>query len=71
MRYDGFIAPDIKPKTNADRIRAMSDEELAELLLNACIGSRCGEQPMNEYGSIDCFACRLNWLKQPAEGKQQ
>ena len=53
--------------TNADRIRAMSDEELAELLLNACIGSKCGEQPTNEHGSIDCFACRLTWLKQPAE----
>ena len=55
------------PMTNADRIRAMSDEELAKLLLNACIGSKCGEQPMNEYGSIDCFACRMKWLKQPAE----
>ena len=56
-----------KTLTNADRIRAMSDEELAKLLLNACIGSKCGEQPMNEYGSIDCFACRMKWLKQPAE----
>lgn len=53
--------------TNADRIRAMGDEELAELLLNACIGSKCGEQPTNEHGSIDCFACRLKWLKQPAD----
>ena len=54
-------------KTNADRIRSMSDEELAELLLNACIGSKCGEQPTNEHGSIDCFACRLTWLKQPVQ----
>ena len=55
------------PQTNADRIRAMSDEELAKLLLNACIGSKCGEQPLNEVGSVDCFACRMKWLRQPAE----
>ncbi len=55
------------PMTNADRIRAMTDEELAKLLLNACIGSKCGEQPQNENGSINCFACRLNWLKKPVE----
>ena len=53
--------------TNADRIRAMSNEELAKLLLNACVGSKCGEQPINEYGSIDCFACRMNWLGKSAE----
>ena len=56
-----------EPMTNADAIRAMSDEELAKLLLEACRGSKCGEQPLNEYGSIDCFRCRLTWLQQPKE----
>ena len=57
-----------KPQTNADRIREMSDEELAELLLNGCTGGTlCEDQPQNEYGSVDCFACRMKWLRQPAE----
>lgn len=43
-------------KTNADRIRAMSDEELAKLL--CCTGWRMIEQK-------EC----LEWLQQPAEGE--
>ena len=42
------------PTTNADRIRAMSDEELAKLL--CCTGWRMIEQK-------EC----LEWLQQPAE----
>ena len=43
-----------KRTTNADRIRAMSDEELAKLL--CCTGWRMIEQK-------EC----LEWLKQPAK----
>lgn len=58
-----------KPKTNADRIRAMSDEELAELLSNYCRNTQ------------DCYYCDFlgkcpgvagdwdKWLQQPAEGE--
>lgn len=53
--------------SNADRIRAMSDEELAKLLLDGCRGSKCDSQPQNEYGSVNCFECRMKWLQQPAE----
>lgn len=57
------------PKTNADRICAMTDEELVELL--------CGG-----YGGFDCSTCKIGdqrkcdmeckehcklWLQQPAE----
>ena len=42
------------PMTNADRIRAMTDEELAKLL--CCTGWRMIEQK-------EC----LEWLQQPAE----
>jgi hypothetical protein len=42
-----------KPQTNADRIRAMSDEELAENL--------CDRRLTKEIW--------LKWLKQPAEGE--
>ena len=49
--------------TNADRIRAMSDEELAAVIIcpkengaqiDACVGQSCME-------------CSLEWLQQPVE----
>ena len=47
--------------TNADRLRAMSDEELAEWLpfkMGACnMSEKCG----NDY---TCDVCWLDWLKQ-------
>ena len=55
-----------RKKTNADRIRAMSDEELAKLLLDGCRGSKCDGQQQNEFGSVNCFQCRRTWLQQPA-----
>lgn len=56
-----------KALTNADRIRAMSDEELAELLIDGCRGSNCDDQPQNEFGSVNCFQCMIKWLQKPAE----
>lgn len=56
-----------KPQTNADRIRAMSEEELAALLLDGCRGAKCSERSEDEFGSVDCFGCRIDWLKQPAK----
>lgn len=61
---DEIIDGEPKPQTNADRIRSMSDEELAELLVHSCRGSKCEERPQNEYGSVNCHACRLQWLHQ-------
>ena len=58
-----------KPTTNADRIRSMSDEELAEFIY------RC-EMSEIDYaktfcdlcnGQYKCGQCRLDWLQQPAE----
>lgn len=52
-----------KVKTNGDKIRAMSDEELA--VITMC--------PNNFGAEIDCFRagscaeCCTKWLKQPAE----
>ena len=51
----------------ADRIISMTDEELAELMLDGCRGSKCDDQPQNEWGSVNCFQCRLTWLQKPAE----
>ena len=73
MRYDGFIAPDTKPQTNADRIRAMSDEELAKECVRQFpmylwpTGVRTiyfdFEKP-NKNNAVNAW---LEWLKQPAE----
>ena len=55
------------PQTNADRIRSMTDEELANLLLDGCRGSKCEDQPQNDFGSVNCRDCRMRWLQQPAK----
>lgn len=62
------VAEDTKVLTNADHYRSASVEELAALLLDGCRGSKCEDQPQNEYGSVNCFQCRLEWLKQPYKG---
>ena len=56
-------------QTNADRIRAMSDEELAEWALHFvidCTEKTFGEDCVFEDGAE---AVMLQWLKQPAEGE--
>lgn len=64
-----------KPQTNADRIRGMSDEELAKVL-NAFVAYF---EECNRSHEIDCHDCELceicslregkalKWLQQPAE----
>ena len=59
-------------KTNADRIRAMSDEELAEMLNKAVVCHQlrelgyCHKCPL--FGATPCDTeGLLEWLKQPAE----
>lgn len=56
--------------TNADRIRAMSDDELAEVLGKLV---HCGGCPMRGNCKVDNLPCDkvlLEWLKQPVEGHQ-
>lgn len=62
--------PDRKVPTNADKIRSMSDEEMAEYLpcphmvnwkkenYNACV---------HPNGKDGCKKCMLNWLQTKAE----
>ncbi len=54
--------------TNADRIRAMSDEELAKFIANPC---ECSVNPTEdgyrECGNELCKKHLLEWLKQPAD----
>lgn len=60
------------PKTNADRIRAMTDEELAEWLEGirlCCATDLCGEDcPLTEvcHYDADTPTETLDWLKEEA-----
>jgi len=54
-----------EPKTNADRIRSMSDEELARLFADG----NCGYCRIHDFCfakgcQIDCEDVWLDWLKQ-------
>lgn len=56
------------PMTNGDRIRAMSDEELAELLRDAYdAGSDDAEAWHFGEGHRYSFEWDLEWLKRPAK----
>ena len=58
-----------KPKTNADRIRAMTDEELAKFLYACEFCDICEEGCDNCRHNGDCERRLLEWLQQPAEGE--
>ena len=54
-------------KTNADHIRSMSDEEMAETFIKGdCVGCPILYE-CDPYG--DCKPQILNWLQQPFEGE--
>ena len=67
----GYFEVSNPVKTNADRIRSMSDDELAVAIAElACTGA------CNDFGITvnvkccgDCTKCTgiIDWLKQPAE----
>ena len=56
-----------QPMTNADRIRAMSDDELCLFLIRS--------EPCDSIGcpgtDCTCVDCIMTWLHQPAEGGKQ
>lgn len=58
------VPPPIKPKTNADRIRAMSDEQLAKMITKP-IGYACRKDC--DIENDGCEDCVLAWLKQDAK----
>ena len=53
-----------RPLTNADRIRAMSDEELSKWISDNA-DTLC--PPKDSYCTADCALCWLEWLKEEAE----
>ncbi len=56
--------------TNADRIRAMSDEEIAGTMVTGCPPSDSVREMMMPECTEDggCFKCWLDWLQSPADG---
>ena len=71
-----FYKKHIEPKTNADRIRAMSDEELAVLVRSVIVaedcpvtGGDCDKCFFNElcFNGEKWYGKETEWLKQPAE----
>ena len=60
-----------KPQTNADRIRSMSDEELAEMFDRWVVDCGCNNVPCekvceelrSKYQQISCRKCWLEWLR--------
>ena len=72
----GFIAEyfeivESDRQTNADRIRNMSDEELADILFDSCvehIGTDRCVSAIREFTVRDnCIKCILDWLRSKAE----
>lgn len=55
-----------KPQTNADRIRAMTDEELAKWL---CVMNfdDCPDRAHQMKCTDKCYECWIDWLKSPVE----
>lgn len=67
---------EIKTQTNADRIRAMTDEEIAELLTDGTVFDAnyifiCPSKPEGDCLTSDCRECLLRWLKQDYEGGKE
>ena len=52
-------------RTNADRIRSMTDEELAEVLFGSCIEHMGVEECSHPEEA--CKSCVLDWLKAESE----
>jgi len=60
----GIANKNYKPITNADRIRSLSDEELAKKLSGR---AECPDKTHMDNCTEQCEACWLDWLKSPVE----
>ena len=77
-KYQAFCdmenCKDRKP-SNADRIRAMSDEELANKMhFCMCPADMGGDRASarnchHDYSFKTCYECWLDWLKEEAKGE--
>ena len=66
--WEKYFTPPTKEKTNADRIRSMTDEELNELFYDI-YNAGAEDAVAYEWGQrTNSFEWTMEWLKQPAEG---
>lgn len=56
-----------KPLTNADRIRGMTDEELAYWMTHLHEDGHCLNKRCQIFEDKTCEECVIDWLKQPAK----
>ena len=60
-----------KPMTNAQKIRAMTDEELVNFLMRLMGHAQCFAEGIFPYHPCpqeqNCKQCGIDWLQQPAE----
>ena len=68
-RYEKATGKKFDVKTNADRIRAMSDKELAELMRSMMGCDSCGNMFSFKCDESyeHCSSVCLEWLQKPAE----
>lgn len=67
---DVIFVEDSKPKTNGDRIREMSNEQLNNFLRNIACSNNC-RPPKEDTCCGVCNTCWLNWLNRPAEEESE
>lgn len=65
-RKPGNNAAPVPQLTNGDRLRSMSDEELAAFTQEPFCDKRTTKECKITYSGV-CYQCVLDWLKQPAE----
>lgn len=65
-----FLRDQKKPHTNADRIRSMTDEELA---VNMMCPNENGlaEIDCDKNDNCNCYECLLKWLRAESEEKYE
>ena len=74
--FCGRVIPGKRP-TNADRIRSMSDEELAKIIVSESVVEKipfcqnkqeCGDMLDTDVITEEmCTLCALDWLRQPVK----
>lgn len=65
VEWRKWNAMQTKPITNADRIRSMTDEELAEWFSIYCCRNKTYDAHCETFGS--CKACWSSWLQEEAK----
>lgn len=64
--HDEGLKDRYEPMTNADRIRNMTDEELAKVLADFVVRQGCSPDDI-----CSCTNCWLKWLRSPVEESEK